>query len=148
MDRFSQRFQHHVFYVLTAKIVHQLADIIISLIIAIDVDDVTAILKRPIQFFDDPVDMVAGQAMLPDIVFGNKDDVAFRQFFIVATLSQAVEIEQAAVETGTLRPRAFIGTLHFDIVFRSGRIGGMHIHPYPMAGKIGNRILNLHRFYL
>ena len=92
--------------------------------------------------------MVAGQAMLPDIVFGNKDDVAFRQFFIVATLSQAVEIEQAAVETGTLRPRAFIGTLHFDIVFRSGRIGGMHIHPYPMAGKIGNRILNLHRFYL
>ena len=148
MDRFFQRFQHHVFYVLTAKIVHQLADVIIPLIIAIDVDDVTAVLKRSIQFFDDSVDMVAGQTMLPDIVFGNKDDVAFRQFFIVAALSQAVEIEQAAIETGTLRPRTFIGTLHFDIVFRSCRISRMYIHPYPMAGKIWDRILNLHRFYL
>ena len=91
MDRFFQRFQHHVFYVLTAKIVHQLADIIIPLIIAIDVNDVTAVLKRSIQFFDDPVDMVAGQTMLPNIIFGNKDDVAFRQFFIIASFSRMVE---------------------------------------------------------
>ena len=108
----------------------------------------TAVFKGTVQFFDDPVDMVAGQAILPNIVFGNKDDVAFRQFFIIAAFSQAVEIEQAAVETGPLRSRAFVGTLHFDIVFRSRRIGGMHIHPYPMAGKVGDRILNLHRLYL
>ena len=127
---------------------HQPADIIISLVIAIDVDDVTAVLKQLIQFFDNPVDMVAGQSMLPDIVFGNEDDVAFRQLFIVAAFSQAVEIEQAAVKTSPLCSRTFIGTLHFDIVFRSCRISRMYIHPYPMAGKIRNRILNLHRFYL
>ncbi|OBZ32601.1 hypothetical protein A0U42_10120 [Megasphaera sp. DISK 18] len=62
-----------------------------ALVIAIDVDNVTAVFKRPVQFFDDPVDMVAGQAMLPDIVFGNEDDVAFRQLFIIAAFSQTFE---------------------------------------------------------
>ena len=64
---------------------------IMALVIAIDVDNVTAVFKRPVQFFDDPVDMVAVQAMLPDIVFCNKDDVAFRQLFIIASLFRTVE---------------------------------------------------------
>ena len=64
---------------------------IMALVIAIDVDNVTAVFKRPVQFFDDPVDMVAVQAMLPDIVFCNKDDVAFRELFIIASLFRTVE---------------------------------------------------------
>ena len=107
MDRFFQRFQQHVFYVFTAKIIHQPANIIGSLIIAIDVDDVTAILKRLIQFFDNPVDMIASQATLPDIVFRNKDDVAFRQLFIVTALSQTVEIQQTAVKPGPFHSGTF-----------------------------------------
>ena len=93
---------------------HQMSNVIVSHIGPVHIKDMFPILERSVQFFDDPVNMIAWQATSQDIMFRDKDDVAFWQGLIGPAFLQAIQVQETTVEPGPFDAGAFIGSLDFE----------------------------------
>ena len=117
----------HFVWVGILKILHEPAQGCVGFVFAIDIDDVSHVVKLYAQLIDMPVNVVDGEAVSQHILCGNEDHICLWQVIEVIACFQMPQIQHINVVPGSLGSSSAADILHLKVVFVAVLVDGQYI---------------------
>ncbi len=94
---------------------HQVTDRILACICTIDINKITAITKRNMQFFLRVPEYILGPACMPVVFFGDENHIPVRHFLSLFTFLHDIGIQQRSIKPGAMWVSGLFISLKFHI---------------------------------
>ena len=107
---------YHVRCVCTTEVVHQIAHVIISFILAVDEDDMGSIVQLFVGFLAVPVVVIDWFPFVEYVLLGYEHYEGLHQVLQILTRFRHISIKHAGVISGTLGRCSSVCPLDFDVV--------------------------------